>query len=234
MKILVIGGTKGFGKEVLNILLKKNNEITIIGRSNVKIKGVTNYACDIGNLNELRRILKMIKLRNNSLDALFCIVGFARAKKSSDLKISDWQETLSKNLLYVTLVLQELRELLNKSKNPKVVTIGSQWSYKVGYDELLPYIISKHALRALTEDFAVKNKWIKINHFCVPTMKTPGNLEVQKSINNLSYKKRMFKFRGVFAEPKIVANSLVTKFLTTNLTGSTFIINPNGTIKIKK
>jgi hypothetical protein len=57
-------------------------------------------------------------------------------------------------IFHISVAFQELKELLHCAPNPRVLTIGSQWSYKTGCDELVPYTIAKHALRDLTKDFA--------------------------------------------------------------------------------
>ncbi len=172
------------------------------------------------------------KLYRDSLDCLACVVGFTRAKSSKDLTKDDWSQTVSRNVTYVALALQELIGLLLASEHPKVVTIGSQWSYKTGCDELVPYTVAKHALRTLTEDFAQRNPRIKINHYCVPTMNTPGYWEVRKSFQDAGEESTITSFTpDGLAEPKVIAKAIIDKALETDVSGSTFIIKPMGSVE---
>lgn len=232
MKALIIGGTRGFGKEVAIQFLDRGYDLITIGRSDSGYKTHPHYVCDVGNIKELKDILRKIASQNNSLDALACIAGFTRAKSSAKLTTVDWEETLNKNLLYVGVAFQELKDLLNSSSNPRVLTIGSQWSYKTGCDELVPYTVAKHALLALTNDFANREKKIRANHYCVPTMDTPQYWEVRKSFQKIAKEKTIANFtpKGL-AQPKVVAKSLIDKFVKTKASGSTFIIASDGKIR---
>jgi 2-dehydro-3-deoxy-D-gluconate 5-dehydrogenase len=232
MKALVIGGNKGFGKEVTIQLLNKGYDVITIGRSSSGYENNQHYSCDIGNLKKFSEILKKIASENKALDVLACITGFTRAKPSIKLTSKDWKENLTKNLFYVGEAFQELKESLNKSPAPRVLTIGSQWSYKTGCDVLIPYTISKHALRELTKDFADKERKIKVNHYCVPTMDTPQYLKVKKSAQKIHKEGIISGFSSKrLAKPKIIAKSLIDNFFKTNASGSTFIINPEGKIR---
>ncbi|MDP4039409.1 MAG: SDR family oxidoreductase [Candidatus Pacearchaeota archaeon] len=232
MKALIIGGTSGFGREVLSQFLDRDYDIITISRSASNYTNYQHYTCDVGNIKDLRNVLRKIISQNSSLDALVCIAGFARAKPSAKLTPSDWEETLTKNLIYVGVAFQELKDLLNRSSSPRVLTIGSQWSYKTGSDELVPYSIAKQALRTLTRDFAEREPKIKANHYCVPTMDTPGYWEVRKTFKKIAKERTITNFtpKGL-AQPKIIAKSLIDKFLKTKASGSTFIISKDGKIR---
>ncbi len=231
MKALIIGGTRGFGKEISDQLLDRGYDLITVSRSASGYENHFHYSCDIGDLDSWHNTLQKIKSEHECLDFLACVTGFTRAKSSKDLTADDWNETLSKNVTYVAFALQELSDLLHASNHPKALTIGSQWSYKTGCDELVPYTISKHALRTLTEDFAQRNPRIQINHYCVPTMDTPGYWEVRKSFQNVGEESTITSFTpDGLADPKVVAKTVIDKTLETNASGSTFIIKLDGLI----
>lgn len=231
MKALIIGGTRGFGKELSSQLFDRGYDLVTVGRSASGYKNHPHYSCDVGDLDCWQNILKKIQEEHDSLDFLACVAGFARAKSSKYLTADDWNQTISRNVTYVALALQKISDLLRTSNHPKVLTIGSQWSYKTGCDELVPYIVSKHALRTLTEDFAQRNPRIQINHYCVPTMDTPGYLEVKKSFRDIREESTIMNFTpDGLANPKVVAKAIIDKALETNTSGSTFVIKPDGLI----
>ena len=232
MNALVIGGTSGFGKEISDILFEKGYNLITISRSVSGYTQCPHYYCDVGDENKWFETLQKIKTTHISLDFLACIVGYAKAKSSKNLKLEDWDQAFSKNVTYVAFALQELRDLLIETNSPKAITIGSQWSYKIGCDELVPYTVSKHALRTMTEDFSQRNPQIKINHYCVPTMDTPGYWMVKESFRNTGQELTINKFTpNGLADPKIVAKSIINHIIYTNLTGQTFVIKPNGEIE---
>jgi len=232
MKALVIGGTRGFGKEISDQLLNRGYSLITVSRSASGYQNHPHYSCDVGDLDSWHKTLQKIKSEHENLDFLACVAGFTRAKSSKDLTANDWNQTLSRNVTYVALALQELSDLLHASHNPRALTIGSQWSYKTGCDELVPYTVSKHALRTLTEDFAQRDPRIQINHYCAPTMDTPGYWEVSKSFQDVEKEAIISSFTpGGLADPKVVAKAIIDQALQTDTSGSTFIVKPDGLVE---
>lgn len=214
MKALIVGGTTGFGKEISEKLKVEKFEVITVGRSNA------DFICDIGNLEEWQKVLINIKKEHQSFELVVFVAGFARAKSFKDLAIEDWQEHFNKNFLYIAIGLQVLPELL-QSVGSKVITIGSQWSYKIGNDELVPYTIAKHAVATLTQDFATRNPLIKANHYCVPTMDTPQYNEVIKSFHDIGK-----EFHGKeLSDPKIISNNLIEHCLEFSGTSSILVVD---------
>ncbi|MFC1774873.1 SDR family oxidoreductase [Nanoarchaeota archaeon] len=223
MKALIIGGTKGFGKEVTSSFRRREYEVITVGRS--CIESERHYACDVGIMDCWESTLDRIAAEHPRLDALACVVGYARAKHCDDLSFVDWIEHFNRNTIYVGLAFSKLAEVVRIGR---VITVGSQWSYKTGCDELVPYTQAKHALRSLTRDFAIR-EGIKANHFCVPTMDTPGYRDVRASFEAM----REGSFDGFMQElanPTSVSERLVEKALTTYAAGSTFVVPPDDEV----
>ncbi len=231
MKALIIGGTNGFGREISDQILDRRSDLITVSRSDSGIDNFPHFSCDIGDLELWYLTLQRIKLESDSLDILAGVVGFARAKHPKDLTIEDFNITIARNVTYITLALQELSDLLQASEDPRVITLGSQWSYRTDCDEFVPYIIAKHTLRAFTKNFAQKNPKIGINHYCVPTMDTPGYREVRKSFQEIGKEPIINGTPKGLAEPKVIARSLVAKALETDASGAMFIIRYDGEIE---
>lgn len=232
MNALIIGGTGGFGKEVSCRLHSAGYDIATVSRSPSRFGRHPHYQCEVGDLPAWHATLQRIKGEYADLDFLACVVGYARAKPSRELSPDDWNHTLAGNLTYVALALEELTNALLASKDPRALTIGSQWSYKTGNDVLVPYTVAKHALRTLTEDFAQRNPTLNINHYCVPTMNTPGYWEVRKSFQDVAEESTILCFTpDGLADPRVVAKTVIDKALRTDVSGSTFIIKPDGIIE---
>jgi short-subunit dehydrogenase len=219
MKALIIGGSQGFGEEVSNELKVKGFEVVTVGRS-----GNADFICDIGNLDLWQDTIKKIKSVHLNFDLIIFVAGYARGISSKDLSIKNWYEHLNKNLIYVALGIEAFKEALNSGA--KVITIGSQWSYKIGSDELVPYIVSKHGLDTLTKDFAARNPTIKANHYCVPTMRTAQEKEVEKSFEQIG---KIFNPKRI-AVSKDIALSLISHIINNNETGKTLSIDADGIV----
>ena len=139
---LVIGGTTGIGRNISDQLIVRGYEVTTISRSGGDREN--DYQCDVGDIPTLKDILIQISSGLESIDLLSCVVGFARARQTSQLTVEDWNETMAKNLTYVNIAFNELAEFMKKSEDPRVITFGSRWSYQTGCEELQPYIVAKH------------------------------------------------------------------------------------------
>lgn len=232
MKALIIGGTKGFGYEISKQLLATGYEITTVSRSSDGIMKYPHYECDVSYPPSWKNSLDTIKEDLNKLDLLACIVGYAEPKPFSQLSIDDWNKTFWANIGYVALTLQTLQNNLLASSAPKVITIGSQWSFKVGCDELVPYTIAKHSLRTLIEDFAERNPRISINNYSVPTMNTPGFRKISEQYDNLQITSNIFHPETKkLASPSEIAKSIISEAHRTARSGNAVKIHPNGKIE---
>ncbi len=219
MKALIVGGTQGFGKELANELRGERGgyEVVTIGRTNNP-----DYLCDVGDLEKWQQVLPEIKKVHQQLDLIIFAVGYARAKSFTSLNTIDWKEHLDKNLLYVAFGLKDLAE----TARGKVVTLDSQWSYKIGNPELVPYTVAKHALTTLTLDFAARNPSIQTNNYCLPTMDTPQYHKVMRSFQDLGKKFKVEKL----ADHKLIAKKLIHHILDYPETGRVLKINPEGEV----
>lgn len=231
MKALVIGGTKGFGKEISENLVGKGFDLITVSRAKKGYKGNVHYKCNLSNLISWKKVINKILKQNKDINLIFFVYGFVKPKKFTALNANDWLKSYSTNVVYVSLLLQELENNKHKYKNIKIATIGSQWSYKTGHDYLVPYIVSKHGLKSLTEDFARRNGNITINHICVPTMDTPGYYSVRKSFEKIGKRKLIDQLsRGIVANHKQIAKSVLKLVLRNNKSGVTFMITSEGKI----
>jgi len=155
------------------------------------------------------------------------VAGYAKPRPSSELIPEDWEETFKRNTAYVGIAFQELKPALKKSRSPSLVTLGSQWSYKIDCNELLPYIIAKHSLKTLTQHIALHNKWLKTNNYCVPTTDTPAYRRIQEDFHTFG---KNFPVTQL-AEPKLIGASLVDHFLSYKTSGNILKVHPTGKIQ---
>ena len=216
MKSLVVGGTEGFGKSVAMALIENGYEVTTTGRSG------GDYKVDVGNVLEWEEILTRIKLEQGPFDMVIFVAGYARAINPQSQTVDTWSEHKQKNVGYVE---QALRQLVFVN-NAKIVTLGSQWSYKTGSTQLKPYQDAKHALRELTEQYAAEHPNFSLVHICAPAMNTPQREKVWEFVTE----KPEFKHGFEVADAHVIAQALVKEVIEHTHRGESLQINTYGEI----
>lgn len=60
-KIIVIGGSDGLGKAIVNLCLNQNLEVINISRTPCDVEGVINIKCDLAIEEDLDNVISIIK-----------------------------------------------------------------------------------------------------------------------------------------------------------------------------
>ena len=233
MKSLIIGGTSSLGKSISNELISKRAEIITLSRSPTGLHNFLHFQCDVLEQDRFKSILLKIRDDNRVVDNIWCVVGYAYPKKTEEQTPDVLKRHLDRNFTYVKTTLETLKDSLFVSKNPIVVTLGSQWSYRPATDcpELAPYITAKQNLRKYTQDFALANHFIKANHYCLPTMDTFAYRRIEETFKSTLDKQTM-KSYNTLADPNIIARNLVRHVLSFNDSGKILLIKPNGLVEL--
>lgn len=115
-------------------------------------------------------------------------------------------DTLDVNLGYV---VEAMKKVLEKGNVRKVVTFGSQWSYKENDKVLASYSIAKHLLKRFTQ--LLNEKGINAFHFCVPTSKTEKALSISNYLGGV--KQNLPLEETKWAEPDEITEIIVKELL---------------------
>lgn len=209
MHAIVIGGTSGFGKNISDALKRAGYEVTTTGR----VGG--DFTSDVGDKRQWEDTIKTISEEREPAAVVILVAGFARIEKNGHDDRA-WEEHEQKNVGYVRQALEHLK----LSDDACVITIGSQWSWKRGMQELAPYIESKHALRELTEEYAKEHPKYSVGHLCPPAMRTEQRKETLKS--------GYLPPNNDIADPAVIAESMVNQILTTEFHGETVQYDIHG------
>ncbi len=210
MYAIVVGGSSGFGKNISDALRVAGYRVTTIGRKNADV------IADVGDEGKWKEIVKSISEHEHPISAAVFVVGHARAQTGEIHDEASWKEHEQKNIGYVRQALEHFVF----DQHARVVTIGSQWSWKRGNEELGPYIESKHALRELTEQFASLHPECSVSHVCPPSMRTAPLEKLLKE----GYRPP----NGEIADPAVVAKAMVDQMLTKEFHGETLQFNKEG------
>ena len=234
MKSLIIGGTSGLGKYLSEELISRGAEIITISRSDEGFLNNQHFKCDVLDKNKLEQIVTKISNENNIIDNVWCVAGYAFPKKVEEQTQEVYQIHLDRNFTYVQLVLNNVLGNIRRSDDPRVITFGSQWSYRSKYDflELAPYAEAKKKLMKYTQIFAIDNPEIKANHYCIPTTHTPAMIKIKETLSEIN--KKLLTSHEKLADPGIVINRLVEHALNFSDSGETMVWEVNWTINVLK
>lgn len=208
MQALIIGGATGFGKEISTAL--KNAGYTVISTG----RRQADLLADVGSEQEWKEVLERLS-KERAFSVIVCVVGYARAKQEGH-DVASWDEHEQKNVGYVRQAL----EILPYETHARIATIGSQWSWKRGAEELAPYIETKHALRRFTEEFAEAHPELSVSHLCPPTMQTA---QLEKVLEG-----GYARLPAVVADSALIAEAMVRELLTKDFHGETVQFTPEG------
>ncbi len=115
--VLIIGGSKGIGEALLNILVETTSIINISRTSPfISHENLKNYKLDVLN-DELPEI--------DALDGIVYCPGSINLKPFHRIKIDDFKDDFNINVLGAVRVLQHYFDALKKGVNPSVVLFST-------------------------------------------------------------------------------------------------------------
>jgi len=242
---IVTGATSGIGKETAKALAVEGAFVIVVGR-NVKkcistiksIKRATNstridYVCsDLSDLNQVRSLADTLKKKHNRIDVLVNNAG-AYFKSQRHESVDGYEMTLALNYLSPFLLTTLLIDLLEKSKQARIINVSSgahfqgtidiaDFQSKHNYNGFNAYAQSKLALVLFTYELArrLTNSHITVNAL------HPGLVATNFGKNNgllRFYIRRLIKRHEI--SPQEGARTLIylaTSLETANISGGYF------------
>lgn len=189
--ILIIGGTRGLGREIARTLADEGHLISVISRRpptepGSKLAEVDYFQSDVADTVHLSRTLKKILKRNGKLNNLiFC----QRFRGEGD----DWQGEYTVSLTATKNIIEFLQDKFDPSPDKSIVIISSLIGRFIGLEQPLSYHVVKAGLNQLVRYFAVVlgPKGIRVNSVSPGTFIKEESAEFylkNKKLQNL-YKK---------------------------------------------
>lgn len=183
MNIVVIGGTRGIGKEiVLNLSGDLNNKILVAGRNEESLKSlkalrknINIVTLDLADFDKKsHEFLNAVKSDFNRIDILINVAGAIIAKDFEKITSDEARLLMETNFIGPASVIRTLKPfMLNGSHIINISSMGGfQGSSK--YPGLSYYSASKAALACLTECMAeeFKASGIKVNCLALGAVQT--------------------------------------------------------------
>ncbi len=212
--IFITGSSEGIGLHIGKKFLAENFQVIINSRKKLKkkLKNLDHIKGDMTNVQDVKKISKIIKKRVKRLDVLVCNVGYGKYKYNEFPSLKEIQDSLNKNFYSCFLILNELKNFLIKSKS-KIICISSICGSEIIKNAPISYSISKSLLniylKHLSKSFA-KNG-VNLN------IVSPGNILFDGSTwdkkmkknkkNTIKYIKDNVPVNK-FGSPKDIANAV--------------------------
>ena len=163
--VLIVGGSSGIGKSLVNILLEKNKIISI-SRTSSKIThpNLTEYTCDV--LNDALPELAVV-------DSIVYCPGSINLKPISRLNQEDFSNDFSINVLGAVKVVQHYLPLLKNGSNPSILMFSTV-AVKMGMPFHASVAASKGAVEGLVKSLAAEfAPTIRVNAIAPTLTDTP-------------------------------------------------------------
>jgi len=159
LSAFITGGTRGIGRAVVQELLPKLRQLTVLARSPEELRALedlidsdyphcnfTALRCDLGNLDELAR--RLDELPQDPLDVLVLNAGVFTEGALAEIPIDDFLRDQNINLNSSVVIVQGLLGRLRAGSQRRIVIIGSTAALEP-YPLVPSYGVAKWGLRGL-------------------------------------------------------------------------------------
>ena len=114
---VVVGGSRGIGREVCNQFLESEANVYCISRTNPEIQGVNFVKCDISKLEEIEKAMKSFE----KIDFLINVAGTNLCVPMEEIKPEEWDRVMDINLKSFYLLSQSVLEIMKKNNFGRIV-----------------------------------------------------------------------------------------------------------------
>jgi 3-oxoacyl-[acyl-carrier protein] reductase len=161
---LVVGGSRGIGRQVVQDLLRSGAEVFYISREKDPTSEATHLKCDLLEEHQIYNAFSMI----TNLDFLINVAAINFCKKIEDIEIDEWDRVLATNLRSFYLTCKLAVEKMKPNKTGKIVNVSSIAGRNKSIVSGVHYTASKAGIIGLTRQLAheVSPHGININVVC--------------------------------------------------------------------
>ncbi len=179
-KILITGGTSGIGYELGKVLLKRGNEVILLGRNESKLKnareqGFFTLPCDLSKTEEIEKAVVQIQNQHSDLNMLFNNAGVQYNYLYCEEAVAPERidQEVRVNLVGQLILTQQLLPLLRNADKAYIINTTSGLGAFPKSDGLV-YSASKAGMRNFTKglQYALKDTSVKVFEFIPPVTDT--------------------------------------------------------------
>ncbi len=181
MNVLVTGGSRGMGAEIVKLFAERGHNVAFVYRSKdemaadvAKESGAISMKADISDANVAETVYRIAEMKLGSVDVLVNCAGVALIAQICDTDNDAWNNLINTNLTSTFVLCREASKAMVSRKKGSIINIGSVWG-RVGASCETAYSASKSALRGFTMALAkeLAPSGIRVN--CVE----PGVIETE-------------------------------------------------------
>ena len=163
--IIVTGGSRGIGAEIVRLLAEKDNNIILnYNKSEEKAKQIQNelkqkgknveiFKADVSKREEVKNLVKFAIEKFNTIDVLINNAGISQTKLFTDITDTDWNNMIQQNLNSVFYCTQEVLPTMLHNKKGCIINISSIWGI-TGASCEVHYSVTKAGIDGMTKALA--------------------------------------------------------------------------------
>jgi len=157
---VIVGGSRGIGKEVVENLIKSGAIVYNFSRSKPENESVRHFTCDISKEKDVSLAIKKLE-KLEKIDFFIHAAGINKCEPIKNLSVADWRNVMSVNLDSYFLFSQCISEKMKKNNFGKIICISSIAGRSKSVVSGVHYTASKAALigftRQLSQELASYN-----------------------------------------------------------------------------
>ncbi len=189
--VIVTGGSRGIGAEIVRILAKENYQIVLnYNKSEERAKEIQQqllqegrkieiFKADVSKREEVKKLIRFTLDKFHNIDVLINNAGIAQEKLFTEITDEDWDNMIQTNLNSVFYCTQETLPTMIHNKNGCIINISSIWGVTGGSCEV-HYSVAKAGIdgmtKALAKEVAPSN--IRVNSIAPGAVDTDMNKNV--------------------------------------------------------
>ena len=210
MNIIIIGGTRGIGKEVALYMAKeKGNQLLVTGRNEKALnnlssahKNIYTFPLDLTLFDTKTALFKdAVSSHLKRVDILINMAGLLVAKDFTDISSGEARSMIETNFMGPALVIREVKPFMPKGSH--IVNISSMGGFQGSskYQGLSYYSASKAAIASLSECLALefRESGISVNCLALGAVQTEMLNEAFPGYNAPVDAREMAEFISGFA-----------------------------------
>lgn len=187
--VIVTGGSRGIGSEIVrelakeyNVVLNYNNSEKLAEQIKDELKeqgyNIEIFKANVSIREEVKALVKFTLEKFKNIDVLINNAGISQTKLFTDITDEDWDKMMQINLNSVFYCTQEVLENMIHNKSGCIINISSIWGITGGSCEV-HYSVSKAGIdgmtKALAKELGASN--IRVNSIAPGIISTDMNVE---------------------------------------------------------
>lgn len=197
--IIVTGGSRGIGKEIVTSLAnegfivilnynKSEKEAIKIKEKLIKNrKKIEIFKADVSKQEDVKKLVEFTIKKYGKIDVLINNAGISQIKMFQDITIEDWNNMINTNLNSCFYTIRQVLPSMIERKEGRIINISSIWG-QTGASCEVHYAVSKAGIDAMTKSLAKElgPSNIKVNSIAPGIIETEMNKNLsKKEIDNL-------------------------------------------------